>query len=255
MAAHRGRRGAVSKHEADGRLVYDKCKHCGERLARLRCLNCCQVQCEQCCIWLHKQPSRRHHKVKPLPTRATTTGIDIRDEMRMQDNMLLANIGTAKRLQKELHERVYDAMGMVTKNPLALVLEKRDAKMKRERKFKTRVERAVDEAQAKLAAARDKQAKETQAKLHALYMTPEEAPLAAFFVTHERFKEAKKVRLAVVAMLSALWCLACLLSLVLTAHWHMNTNTNHNHNRYWMSCWVLRSANWGAPMRALSLLW
>jgi len=105
VARRRGRRGAVSKHEADGRVVYEKCKHCGLRLARLRCVNCGQVQCEECCIWLHKQASRRHHKVKPLHTRATTTGVDIRDPLRLQDDLLKSNIAVAQDLVTRHHQR------------------------------------------------------------------------------------------------------------------------------------------------------
>jgi len=104
-AQKRGRRGGVSKNEADGRMVYHKCKHCGLRLARLRCVNCGQVQCEECCIWLHKQPSRRHHKVKPLASRATTTGVDIRDPLKMQEDLLRSNIAVAQDLVNKHHHK------------------------------------------------------------------------------------------------------------------------------------------------------
>lgn len=105
IAYARGRRGGVSKHEADGRVVYHKCKHCGLRLARLRCINCGQVQCEECCIWLHKQASRRHHKVKPLASRATTTGVDIRDPLRLQEDLLRSNVAVAQELVTKHHHK------------------------------------------------------------------------------------------------------------------------------------------------------
>lgn len=40
------------------------CEQCTAHPAKVRCLNCAQVQCERCCVSLHKQDGRRHHRVR-----------------------------------------------------------------------------------------------------------------------------------------------------------------------------------------------
>ena len=51
------------------------------------------------------QPSRRHHKVKPLASRATTTGVDIRDPLKMQEDLLRSNIAVAQDLVNKHHHK------------------------------------------------------------------------------------------------------------------------------------------------------
>lgn len=52
----------------------DPCAHCEQRRACVKCLNCAQIQCERCCLWLHKQPGYRHHRVKALLPPGLTEG-------------------------------------------------------------------------------------------------------------------------------------------------------------------------------------
>lgn len=39
------------------------CDQCQSAPSSIRCLHCEQYQCERCCVSLHKQDGRRHHKV------------------------------------------------------------------------------------------------------------------------------------------------------------------------------------------------
>ena len=41
-----------------------QCDQCQSAPSTIRCLHCEQYQCERCCVSLHKQDGRRHHKVR-----------------------------------------------------------------------------------------------------------------------------------------------------------------------------------------------
>lgn len=180
----RGRRGAFSKHEAHGRIAYEKCQYCHERIARLRCINCAQILCETCTVAIHRQESRRHHHVKPLHLKVTTEDIQVREARLQPKSSLEASVGTATDVMKKLHNMLYAGLGL---------MDMEDEVAGKKQLFAESAERRAQRKRMKITEARKVQQARTKAKLDSLYEKPAEVSFARFLVTHGRYSEAEKL--------------------------------------------------------------
>ena len=84
--------------------VAERCGHCHARRAIARCLNCAQKQCDRCCLWVHRQPGARHHRVRPVLPKGMTEGALL---SRQADN---AELLRRQQLRKDLAPEYLDGV-------------------------------------------------------------------------------------------------------------------------------------------------
>lgn len=101
----------------------DPCSHCHKKRAVVRCLNCAQRQCDLCCLWIHRQPGSRHHRVKPILPKG------------MNEGVLLSRQASRLEVMRQQAERITQAQVYL------------DKVRRLNRRVKRRVQAAVDRAE------------------------------------------------------------------------------------------------------------
>lgn len=101
------------------------CRHCKRRPARYKSLNTGEKLCQTCTVWLHRQPERRHHRIKALLPGEMTEGVLVQRLQRAAEEeaaeeaaeeqalaSMQMHVDSTRRTVKKIRAQLDEARGM-----------------------------------------------------------------------------------------------------------------------------------------------